>query len=1025
VKDTDCDTLSDGDEVATWQCGDARNHADPLVVDTDGDGLPDSKEDINTTLPCSSCPYVNDDDSDDDGLQDGYEDKSKDGQWGVGGSGITIGTSTTQASKTVTDWETHLCGRDTDGDGLSDGQEEWMFGAGEVTPWGVSVIVGVQGPPLGNTVPALDSDMDNDGLSDEAETNTYQTDPMDADTDNDMVSDGAEVATWAYADSRNHSNPREADTDGDGLTDNLEVAAGCNCGTGTDGYVNDDDSDDDGLQDGREYQLFGAGADVADASGNDGELSGDLICCLCDPDSDDDGLKDGEEDSIGTYPRDWDSDDDGLSDREELQVYFTNPLDPDTDGDGAEGILTERPAEGESLLNGYAGPTHTASITKYDCISGTSVTRSVTFYTGMELKSDGVEAVSRTGQFPFDALGDQLDPLQGDTDGDGIGDATEFAPGCGGCSGGTGGLYDGFANNDDSDGDGLGDYLDAKKDVPTAVNVDQKPSDRAWIAWPEPQDADGFLGTTDAGLNDGELDADEITGICDPDSDGDGILDGLEHQIGTDPYDWDTDDDGRGDGEELTGGGPIPSDPADFDTDDDGLGDGVEVYGANPTNPVNADTDSDGLSDGGVFTPSAVAGIDGSGTSPLCTTGVPDHPNPYGYGEDENGDGAITAGETNPNDPDSDDDALGDGVEKLAYSTSRQGSIPATDLFGRAITVNYPPTGSTITYPDCSCLDPLNPDTDGDKLDDGVEDLNHDGNFDFASSDFDFDVMPLLGPPHPDPEETNPCDPDTDHDGLTDYEERNPSSAYPFNPTNPLDHDTDNDWLTDGYEVHFTCTVTEFSTLDNDLDGRLDEDPVDGIDNDGDGLIDEDPVDFAIRSVPVLNPTDRDSDSDGFIDGLDEDPCNSDLIPVLFPALGEPTDSDGDGFADIDELLAGTSEFDPEDHPVAFGQVDLDFDECIDDRIWLEPFLVCCQPVDLAHAIAIDLDDNVLLDLRLAMVTRNVTRGDFDDDGYQDDVRYVIEYLLSNYRAVQAKIVATITDFDGDLVIDRVVVERK
>jgi hypothetical protein len=288
--------------------------------------------------------------------------------------------------------------------------------------------------------------------------------------------------------------------------------------------------------------------------------------------------------------------------------------------------------------------------------------------------------------------------------------------------------------------------------------------------------------------------------------------------------------------------------------------------------------------------------------------------------------------------------------------------------------------------------------------------------------------MPLLGPPHPDPEETNPCDPDTDDDDLTDDVERlqpNPAEAYPFNPTNPLDFDSDNDWLTDGYEVFFTCTVTTFSTLDNDIDGRIDEDPLDDLDNDGDGLFDEDPEDFSIRSVPVLNPTDRDSDSDGFIDGLDEDPCNSELIPFLFPIVGEPVDGDGDGFSDIDEQLAGTSEFDPEDHPVAFFLTDLDFDGCIDDRIWLEPFIICCAPVGVARAVAIDLDANVLVDLRLTVLARNSTRGDFDGDSHEDDTRYVMEYLLSNYRALQAKITATLVDYDSDLVIDTVVVERR
>jgi len=67
----------------------------------------------------------------------------------------------------------------------------------------------------------------------------------------------------------------------------------------------------------------------------------------------------------------------------------------------------------------------------------------------------------------------------------------------------------------------------------------------------------------------------------------------------------------------------------------------------------------------------------------------------------------------------------------------------------------------------------------------------------------------------------------------------------------------------------------------------------------------------------------------------------------------------------------------------------------------------------------------VLVDLRLTVVARNVTRGDFDDDGAKDDVRYAIEYLLGNYRALQAKVLATIDDWNGDLIIDRVVVEQK
>ncbi len=887
---------------------------------------------------------------------------------------------------------------DTDGDGMGDLEEidaanGWYGGTRRPNP--------------------NNPDSDGDGLQDGYESDVTKTDFCVADTDCDTIPDGVEAASslgitdgfdsgftgWNGLtladfpfDIKDQMNPREQDSDGDGLSDTQEWRPGIGYDE-TDGYANVNDSDGDGLID-----WLDVDTDVSNASGNDGELGTDTTHSIADPDSDGDGLSDGEEYQIGTDRLDWDTDDDGLSDGEETLSYFTNPLVADTDGDGAEGILTERPAEGGCILDGYVGATHSESISKHDCITGLTVTQSVSFYTGVELKSDGVEALTRTGQFPFDALGDQSDPLSRDTDGDGIDDATEFVPGCGGCGSGVVNLYDGYVNNADSDYDGLEDLPDAKKDVPEAVNIDIKPSSRSWVLWPEPKDADGFLGTTDAGLNDGELFDDAITGICDSDSDGDGLLDGEEYQLGTDPYDWDTDDDGRGDGEEVTGGGPIPSDPADFDTDDDGLGDGVEVHGANPTNPVNADTDSDGLADGGLFTPSAVAGIDGSGTNALVTAGVANHPNPYGYGEDENGDGAISAGETNPNDFDTDDDNLGDGVEKLAYSTSKQSLIPTTDLLGRSITVNYPPTGATITYPDCSCLDPLNPDTDGDGLIDGVEDLNHDGNFDFNPSDFDFQDL-LIGAPQPDPEETNPCDPDTDHDGLTDLEERqqpNPSSFYPFNPTNPLDFDTDNDYLTDGEEVNWVCVDPGFD-LDPDLDG-VDEYYVMGTVN------------------GVLDPTNRDSDSDGYIDGLDPNPCYSWLLPIGVNEDDATSDSDGDGFSDADEIAAGTDPNDANDYPAVFIE-DFDRDTALDDALWLEDY----DGDGVVDSVAIDVGMDYLVDARIILVAqRDVRYGDFDGDGLDDDVQIVVTYAFANGRYIQPRVVLTIIDLDADFVVDSV-----
>jgi len=571
------------------------------------------------------------------------------------------------------------------------------------------------------------------------------------------------------------------------------------------------------------------------------------------------------------------------------------------------------------------------------------------------------------------------------------------------------------------------------------------------------------------------------------------LLDGEEVSIGTNPDDWDTDNDGRSDWHEHTGGGPIPTDPFDPDTDDDGLTDSVEVFGTNTTNPVNADTDGDGLCDGGTGTPWMTSSDVRVVVNPICKScaiptlepcsdqppgtplvrrgsvdGIGDHPNPYGYGEDKNGNGTWDGGigqdwgtgdagtpETDPNQYDTDGDADGDGIEVLGFSTSRAYMIPPTDIFGRPITVEYP---------DCGCLEPLISDTDQDGLEDGYEDRNHDGNFDFLPSEFDHQD-PLPGPPIPYPTETNPCDPDTDHDQLTDFEERNqrqPLLAHPdlpvdndhdgffdedrvdgidndgdgqidedppegplaltFNPTNPLDHDTDNDRLYDGEEVYWNCVAVTYTQLDNDGDALIDEDPVDGLDNDGDGLFDEDPTDFFVRFVPMLDPTNRDSDSDGFIDGLDDDPCNSELIPLLPEVQIEPIDTDGDGFSDDDEIVAGTHPNDPEDYPTAYCMIDLDFDQEIDDRLWLEPTLCC----GIANSVAIDIDSNVLIDARVRIIApRDVKKGDFDGDGSEDDYRYVVEYAFGNYRVVQPRILLTIDDYNGDLVIDHAEVVKK
>jgi hypothetical protein len=76
------------------------------------------------------------------------------------------------------------------------------------------------------------------------------------------------------------------------------------------------------------------------------------------------------------------------------------------------------------------------------------------------------------------------------------------------------------------------------------------------------------------------------------DSDGDGLLNWKERQIGTDPYNPDTNGDGIPDGIEYLSG----LDPTNMDMDGDSLTNAQEL--AVGTNPFSADTDGDGVPDG-------------------------------------------------------------------------------------------------------------------------------------------------------------------------------------------------------------------------------------------------------------------------------------------------------------------------------------------------------------------------------------------------------------------------------------------
>jgi hypothetical protein len=86
------------------------------------------------------------------------------------------------------------------------------------------------------------------------------------------------------------------------------------------------------------------------------------------------------------------------------------------------------------------------------------------------------------------------------------------------------------------------------------------------------------------------------------DSDGDGLSDASEFNLGINPWAVDTDGDGIGDYDEISAGLNPVSDDADLDPDGDGLPNWYEAEnGLDPFTPNLGDTDGDGLTEGEEF----------------------------------------------------------------------------------------------------------------------------------------------------------------------------------------------------------------------------------------------------------------------------------------------------------------------------------------------------------------------------------------------------------------------------------------
>lgn len=194
------------------------------------------------------------------------------------------------------DYKTDPRNPDSDGDGLSDGDEVHKHFTTPSEPDSdfdglddkeeIDGLTKAENGPVRAFTPTLpmNPDSDDDGLQDGDEVKVYETKPWVKDTDEDGLDDGPEVNMYS-------TSPTDPDSEEDGVPDGLEIeqSAAKNYDTDGDGIKNpmDTDDDGDGIDSLREYKTDG------DKYGTDVDEDG--ILNNVDDDSDGDGKTDKEE----------------------------------------------------------------------------------------------------------------------------------------------------------------------------------------------------------------------------------------------------------------------------------------------------------------------------------------------------------------------------------------------------------------------------------------------------------------------------------------------------------------------------------------------------------------------------------------------------------------------------------------------------------------------------------------------------------------------------------------------------------
>ena len=659
---------------------------------------------------------------------------------------------------------------------------------------------------------------------------------------------------------------------------------------------------------------------------------------------------------------DTDDDNDGLSDTNESEIG-TNPLNPDTDGDGmCDGPVASPPdcvAGPDAFPLDPAGDTDTDGDGNPDTLNPPS-NSDPALVEDLDDDGDGLDDVNETGTGIYNSSTDTgTDPLDPDTDNDGICDGPNAVYDVQGnliCVAGpddtpfgeeASGMVYGLNNTQFSS---LvppyqlpGATWEISPELPLGLSID--PVSGIISGTPtEVMENTTFIIYGNASATNSITFGFNLEILEDTDRDG------LPNVLPDDyPVDGelieDLDDDGDG--------------ASDLSETGTGIYNGTDDMG---TDPLDPDTDDDGICDGpNDVLPQCIGGPDSNpfGTGPLGPTVLvnnsmtapipPANPVP----------GAVW--EVSPD--------LPDGLV-LDPATGIITGTPTQSMDNTTFTMWANTTTPSMSIISTFWLEVLE-DSDGDGMPDALPDDYPDMNppYDLVEDlDDDNDGMSdddeaIIG--------TDPTNPDSDGDGFCDGNGTGDGDCYagpdssPLDPALPAntdgdaypdddpdgegglvaDTDDDNDGFLDTRELECLSDSLDATDVPEDLDGDGECDALDD-DIDGDGLINDLESNTGVYNPPFetgTDPRNADTDGDGVCDGDESPPNNNctaghDAFP-LDPAAHADTDGDGfpdelfgnststppltldmdddnDGWTDVDETACGTDSLDDASTPV-------------------------------------------------------------------------------------------------------------